>query len=134
MKPIDEKSEVSGLVSHGVKVTFKLPDGGLEVKNFRPGEANVPMSPQQGLSDSLESLDGSNDTNDCSHQGKSHDHGPLLPPRGQGGVYAQLIECVIATKEYSNSYLTHVIKKEASQNVGKCIDQEQSERKKHKPS
>lgn len=40
-----------------------------------------------------------------------HDHGPLPAPK-EGGDIALLIGCVQATKQFSDKFLTEVIKKE----------------------
>ena len=47
-----------------------------------------------------------------------HDAGPLPPPRNPQGSYAQLVSCVQATKEFSNQYLTNVIKQEKCRRPG----------------
>jgi len=86
----------------GVKATFNLPDGTTVVREF---DASNTAIPKLGETTAEATTIGAYD-----YTGK-HDQGALPAPR-EGGPFAQLIGCVLATKYFSNEYLTDVIKKE----------------------
>jgi hypothetical protein len=90
-----------------IQVTFTMPHGITTVETFE--STNTPMS---RLGTTAEKMQTPVTPGSVGYSGR-HDHGPLPSPR-EGGAYAQLIGCVTAAKDFSNSYLTDVMKQEKS--------------------
>eukprot|EP00548_Thalassiothrix_antarctica_P008537 CAMPEP_0194139868 /NCGR_PEP_ID=MMETSP0152-20130528/9463_1 /TAXON_ID=1049557 /ORGANISM="Thalassiothrix antarctica, Strain L6-D1" /LENGTH=137 /DNA_ID=CAMNT_0038837849 /DNA_START=227 /DNA_END=637 /DNA_ORIENTATION=+ len=84
----------------GIKATFILPDGTTVVRKFDASNTSIPK-----LGEASTPEIGSYD-----FTGR-HDQ-DVLPEPKEGGPIAQLIGCVTATKNFSNQYLTDIIKKE----------------------
>lgn len=95
--------------SVSVKVTFKLPDGAETTQQFDPN--NTPVA-RIGLPDNGDVEPPPSTPGLFSYSGR-HDQG-LLPQPREGGAYSQLIGCVQASKEFSDTHLTEVMKKEKS--------------------
>jgi hypothetical protein len=90
-----------------IRMRITLPDGTNLEKNFEPNQ-QMKLGVEE---DSLESTTTKQSKpGDVAFSGH-HDHGPLPPPR-EGGPFAQLMECVIQAKAFSDNYLTEIIKQE----------------------
>ena len=115
-------------LSCGIKTTFTLPDGTTTVQEFwLSSDDNVDISSSSSSSNNNNMNNNNNNMNNknCKDQSSAsqqvaytgrHDHGPLPPPR-QGGPYEKLIGCVHAAKEFSNAFLTNVMKQETSRKI-----------------
>mmetsp|Transcript_32572 Transcript_32572/g.49094 ORF Transcript_32572/g.49094 Transcript_32572/m.49094 type:complete len:132 (+) Transcript_32572:98-493(+) len=93
----------------GVKATFSLPGGITTLCEFNVSNTEIPTlgEIQQENNQALGSY---------AYSGK-HDQGDLPAPR-EGGDYALLIGCVSAMKDFSNQYLTDIIKQEKCRREG----------------
>ena len=90
-----------------IKVTFTLPNGTTTIERFDSSHTPVARLGISSEESATPIVPGA-----VAYSGR-HDKGPLPPPR-EGGAYAQLIGCVDATKDFSNKYLTDVMKQENS--------------------
>ncbi|KAI2489076.1 hypothetical protein MHU86_25520 [Fragilaria crotonensis] len=120
----------------GIKLTFTLPDGITTVQEFG-GSKSHDNHHHHSNSNNLHNdgnmvTDHNDDNNDhntvtsqVSYTGR-HDHGPLPPPRHPNGSYATLVDHVHDAKEFSNAFLTNVMKQETN-------SRQQHNKEKHHP-
>lgn len=112
-QPVEEQKPVS------IQVTFSMPPLGIHnptvVETFDSTNTPPVHLGSTTSTTSAESLTGISTVTSVPpgsvvYSGR-HDHGPLPAPR-EGGPYASLIGCVLAAKDFSNNYLTEVMKQE----------------------
>ena len=135
----------------GIKVAFTLPDGIITVHDFGLSPPNDDANSRNNSDNDTvtgsssaskvnppdNNLSGGerNVTSQVAYTGR-HDHGLLPPPRQQEGPYAQLIGNVLDAKEFSNAFLTNVMKQETNRSMEPPNSDARMEMasKKHKPN